>query len=200
MENIHTPRDAVEYVAENPQVLGSIDGDGNPFFHQVVRSRAFNVPPHAVLQALEPQLHEHGMARQLALAVDPAGRSALHYAALQSDLEACTWLVRFGSFINAQDSKGFTPLHFCSAVSVARYLLSQGANPSIRSRGGMDVPTFMKRLDCPTELIALVSVSSVTSAVVSPQPVLWVALVVVLACTLVGALLYASKQGSLALS
>ncbi len=62
--------------------------------------------------------------------LDEFGRSDLHYAARDGDLERIQQLIQVGSDINLHDQGGWTPLHFaaqaCSA-EIAESLLNSGA-------------------------------------------------------------------------
>ena len=62
--------------------------------------------------------------------MDPAGRSPLHYAALEDDAEAIARLLAMGTSPDVPDRQGFTPLHlavqeFAPAAAVA--LIAAGA-------------------------------------------------------------------------
>ena len=62
--------------------------------------------------------------------LDRAGRSELHYAVVDKNLERLKELVRQGMSVNLSDRKGWTPLH-CAAqnndAETARFLLDSGA-------------------------------------------------------------------------
>lgn len=62
--------------------------------------------------------------------VDRAGRTPLHYAALENDVEQVVTLLGGGADADAADRQGFTPLHLACqqwAVDAARELLAGGA-------------------------------------------------------------------------
>jgi ankyrin repeat protein len=62
--------------------------------------------------------------------MDPAGRSPLHYAALNNDAEEVTRLVAEGASPDSSDTHGFTALHLASqehALAAAAALLNLGA-------------------------------------------------------------------------
>jgi ankyrin repeat protein len=72
--------------------------------------------------------------------VDRAGRSLLHYAALEGDVKAADELIAKGLAPGLADSAGFTPLPFAAQgqhALVARHLLAAGASvdPQIRFGG-----------------------------------------------------------------
>jgi ankyrin repeat protein len=61
---------------------------------------------------------------------DRAGRTALHYAALENDVDQVEELLRSGNDPDVSDRQGFTPLHFAAqqgALEAARALLDAGA-------------------------------------------------------------------------
>src|SRR5215467_8187720 len=62
---------------------------------------------------------------------DRAGRTPLHYAALDGDAPRVLELVEAGYDVNESDANGFTPLHFAAqshALEVTRVLLEHGAD------------------------------------------------------------------------
>jgi ankyrin repeat protein len=52
------------------------------------------------------------------------------------DADAVLLLIRAGGNVNAQSKKGFTPLINCAEPQVARVLLANGADPSVRDADG----------------------------------------------------------------
>lgn len=76
--------------------------------------------------------------------VDAAGRTALHYAAADGNVEAVLQHLKSGIEPSAPDEDGWTPLHFAaqaSAVDVARLLLDAGARVDARDSHG-NTPLF----------------------------------------------------------
>jgi len=62
---------------------------------------------------------------------DRAGRTPLHYAALEGDAARVLDLIEAGYDVNEPDANGFTPLHFAAqshVLDVTRVLLERGAN------------------------------------------------------------------------
>ena len=71
--------------------------------------------------------------------LDKAGRSELHYAVVDRNLERVRDLVRQGMSVNLADGNGWTPLHFAAQNSdavVARFLLDSGAWVDPRDANG----------------------------------------------------------------
>ena len=71
--------------------------------------------------------------------VDGYGRTALHYAILEGNLEAARRLVADGSDPNAVDDNGWTPLHVAAAASNAAcvaLLLDSGARVEAKDSFG----------------------------------------------------------------
>ncbi|GGI00426.1 hypothetical protein GCM10007170_37540 [Arthrobacter liuii] len=68
--------------------------------------------------------------------VDPAGRSPLHYAALEDDAEAIARLLAAGSSPDVVDRQGFTPLHLAAqefAPAAAASLIDAGAKVDVEN-------------------------------------------------------------------
>jgi ankyrin repeat protein len=72
--------------------------------------------------------------------VDRAGRSPLHYAALEGRAaDVAAYLQEHGDDVNLADKAAFTPLHFAAQgrhAEVARLLIEAGADLSARNRFG----------------------------------------------------------------
>lgn len=70
---------------------------------------------------------------------DRAGRSELHYAVIDRNLERIKELLRQGVNVNLADRNGWTPLHFAAQNSdegMARLLLDSGASVDPRDANG----------------------------------------------------------------
>ncbi len=71
--------------------------------------------------------------------IDEYGRTALHYAAHDGDVERIKALIGEGVDVNQQDDNGWTPLHFaaqlnhCGAIGI---LLENQANPNLHDSHG----------------------------------------------------------------
>lgn len=63
----------------------------------------------------------------------------LHEAVRRCDIDRINRLIKEGSDLNVLDDLGMSPLHWAvygGYLECARVLLSQGADPSVRSTGG----------------------------------------------------------------
>ncbi len=70
---------------------------------------------------------------------DRAGRSALHYAALEGDVATVRRLIAEGANVDEQDANGFAPLHFAAqshALEVTKVLLESGADIDVTNQFG----------------------------------------------------------------
>lgn len=71
-------------------------------------------------------------------AVDRYGMTPLHRAVIDSGINRVQRLVTLGAAVDAQDNYGWTPLHwavFIKDAQICRYLLGQGAMPTIKTNG-----------------------------------------------------------------
>ena len=76
---------------------------------------------------------------------DQAGRSPLHYAALEDDTDVAAARLGAGDDPNARDDEGSTPLHFAAeggSLEVSRLLLDSGADVDAANLHG-DTPLFV---------------------------------------------------------
>lgn len=72
-------------------------------------------------------------------ALDRAGRSGLHYAALDGRMHDVDLFIRCGDKVDLADVAGFTPLHFAAQsahAEIAERLLAAGADVNARNRFG----------------------------------------------------------------
>ncbi|MDR2304044.1 MAG: ankyrin repeat domain-containing protein [Treponema sp.] len=87
---------------------------------------------------------------------DALGRTALHAAMFQSNLEVIRILIRNGWDINAESTKnGNTPLHdavMVGNVNAAKLLLEKGADKSIKNKAGL-TPMQVAANDSKRELV-----------------------------------------------
>lgn len=71
--------------------------------------------------------------------VDHSGRSDLHYAAADNDVERVRASLAAGLFVTAADKDGWTPLHFAAkhqALDAAALLIDAGAEVDARDKNG----------------------------------------------------------------
>jgi ankyrin repeat protein len=70
---------------------------------------------------------------------DEYGNALIHVGAQNGNKKIIKMLLRNGAFINAQNSNGQTPLHFCFAFGykdLGEYLISKGADDSLCNKYG----------------------------------------------------------------
>ena len=75
----------------------------------------------------------------MAQRLDRGGRSALHYAALDGDIDQVVALIAGGADVDLADRAGFTPLHFAAQVghaAMADKLIAAGASIDVRNQSG----------------------------------------------------------------
>src|SRR3954451_14443684 len=95
----------------------------------------------APIPALRSGLPRH----HLDVTVDSAGRTDLHYAALENDLAKARAALSEGSDPSVKDKLGFTPLHFAAqqqSTEVAELLLENGAEVDAANEYG-NTPLFV---------------------------------------------------------
>jgi ankyrin repeat protein len=76
--------------------------------------------------------------------VDRAGRTPLHYAAVEVDITSARHLLESGLDPGARDDDGWTPLHFAAqsnSAEIAELLLNAGAPVDLRDSHG-NTPLF----------------------------------------------------------
>ena len=77
--------------------------------------------------------------------LDRSGRSVLHYAALENNVQETERLIAQGEQLDVQDQRGFTPLHFAAqefSVEVAELLLNSDASVDPKNSFG-NTPLFV---------------------------------------------------------
>mmetsp|Transcript_22442 Transcript_22442/g.46795 ORF Transcript_22442/g.46795 Transcript_22442/m.46795 type:complete len:162 (+) Transcript_22442:158-643(+) len=67
---------------------------------------------------------------------DDNGYTCLHSSAAYKRLNVVSWLLSCGANVNVADAEGDTPLHYADSLEVARVLLANGADPTIRNSEG----------------------------------------------------------------
>ena len=80
--------------------------------------------------------------------INSEGWTPLHYAASSGQLEMVKWLLENHAYIDAGSANGTTPLMMAARekhTTVARYLVEQGADPSLRNEANMGAPEYFLR-------------------------------------------------------
>ncbi|HPU51832.1 MAG TPA: ankyrin repeat domain-containing protein [Burkholderiaceae bacterium] len=86
--------------------------------------------------------------------INSQGWTPLHYAASAGHLQMVTWLLENHAYIDAGSPNGTTPLMMAARekrTTVARYLVEQGADPSLRNEAGMGAPEYFIRIGEPEQ-------------------------------------------------
>lgn len=82
-------------------------------------------------------------------AADGQGRTALHFACEEGDLNQVKLLIRKKAFVNVQDKNWWSPLH-CAAskkyLQIVRYLLREGADPTVITNTRTSALHYVARL------------------------------------------------------
>ncbi|CAN8256482.1 unnamed protein product [Cochlearia groenlandica] len=117
-----------------------------------------------VLLRLRNELLDRTTSSGSSLNIPPAetgGCSLLHCACEKADIGMVELLLQYGAHVNATDSSGQTPLHYCilrGKPVIARLLLTRGADPEAVNGEGktaLDIAVESKFTD--TEVLALLS-------------------------------------------
>ncbi|XP_078591086.1 uncharacterized protein LOC144870583 isoform X2 [Branchiostoma floridae x Branchiostoma japonicum] len=101
-------------------------------------------------------------------AINQAGLTALHQAALDGNIDFVKLLVRHGAKVNCQDEDGWTPLHAAVAEGhpqVARFLLRSGARRSVRNADGDTPEELVEEEDDDMESVFREEVEGVEGAI-----------------------------------
>jgi uncharacterized protein len=100
--------------------------------------------------------------------MDRAGRTPLHYAALEGDMGEVLRLLADGSDPDASDSTGFTPLHFAAQeykVDAVRELVRGGASVDVANgHGNTPLWTAVFNSEGRGEIIALLRAAGANPA------------------------------------
>ncbi|GAB2289346.1 hypothetical protein Dimus_023651 [Dionaea muscipula] len=91
------------------------------------------IPNEDTCSSLDASVRGKGHSRHKSL----HGCSLLHLACLAADISMVELLLQYGADINASDSRGQTPLHYCLSMGrteIAKMLIIRGANPKAMDR------------------------------------------------------------------
>jgi hypothetical protein len=80
--------------------------------------------------------------------INQPGWTPLHYAAMGGKLEMAQWLLKEHAFIDALSPNETTPLMMAAREkqpSMARFLLEEGADPSLRNEAGLTAADYFSR-------------------------------------------------------
>lgn len=64
------------------------------------------------------------------------GRTALHFAVFNDNVELVRFLISFGADIDVQDNLGNTPMHGCISIEMAKLMLESGAKLDVYNQKG----------------------------------------------------------------
>jgi hypothetical protein len=80
--------------------------------------------------------------------VNMSGWTPLHYAAIGGRTEMITLLLEHHAYIDSPSANGTTPLMMAARdgqFRIARLLVEQGADPSLRNEAGLGAPEYLLR-------------------------------------------------------
>lgn len=81
--------------------------------------------------------------------VNRAGWTPLHYAAGNGHQAVVEYLLEHSAYIDAASENGTTPLMLAARqmkITVARLLVNEGADPTLRNQAGLDAADYFERL------------------------------------------------------
>merc|ERR1740121_3454164 len=91
---------------------------------------------------------------EILLARDEHGNNLLHIACQNNNRRIAKLLLKNGISVNEQNTRGNTPLHYCSQygfMQLADYLISHGADDGIPNHLGLMPPQGIGRTEDPVE-------------------------------------------------